>query len=298
MRPRASCVPICVALESCGIEPSASLAPANRVAPVPHSGCSMQHRSRELRPSSTQSTALQLAKCPRLSFAPPAFAAPVTAKPHLSLSSFTQPPATHRIDLESGEQGSQEARKIPLDPLGIEVNQICYTSKDGTRIPMFVVHQARLELTGDHPTWPTGCGGFLAALTPAVRSDGCHVVRARRRLCDGEFEGRKRVRRTLASCRHVGEQTERLRCVHRCCRVAAERGCTNPSRLAIRGYSDSGLLVAAALTQRPDLFRAVMCGFRELDMVRFYTFTAINNLADLLWTPRRPCRQPLPRKAW
>ena len=51
-------------------------------------------------------------------------------------------------------------------------------------------------------------------------------------------------------------------------------------------------LTGAALTRRPDLFRAVLCGFPERDMVRFYTFTAINNLPDLLWTPRRPRRQP------
>ncbi|MGD8698538.1 MAG: prolyl oligopeptidase family serine peptidase, partial [Gemmatimonadales bacterium] len=58
-------------------------------------------------------------------------------------------------------------------------------------------------------------------------------------------------------------------------------GYTDPSRLAIRGYSNGGLMVAAALTQRPDLFRAVLCGFPDLDMVRFFTFTRTNNLPAL-----------------
>jgi prolyl oligopeptidase len=58
-------------------------------------------------------------------------------------------------------------------------------------------------------------------------------------------------------------------------------GYTNPERLAIRGYSNGGLLVGSALTQRPDLFRAVLCGFPDLDMVRFYTFTETNNMPAL-----------------
>jgi len=57
---------------------------------------------------------------------------------------------------------------------------------------------------------------------------------------------------------------------------------TNPDRLAIRGGSNGGLLVGAALTQRPDLFRAVLCGFPDLDMIRFYTFTETNNMPALL----------------
>jgi prolyl oligopeptidase len=60
-----------------------------------------------------------------------------------------------------------------------------------------------------------------------------------------------------------------------------ETGYTNPKKLAIRGYSNGGLLVASALTQRPDLFRAVLCGFPDLDMVRFFTFTETNNLPAL-----------------
>ncbi|MGD8698811.1 MAG: prolyl oligopeptidase family serine peptidase, partial [Gemmatimonadales bacterium] len=87
-------------------------------------------------------------------------------KAFLTLSSFTQPAITYRIDLDSGERDVWTQRNVSFDPAGFEVKQVWYPSKDGTRIPMVLVHRAGLDLTGDHPTWLAGYGGFLAALTP------------------------------------------------------------------------------------------------------------------------------------
>ncbi len=199
----------------------------------------------------------------------------------LSLSSFTQPPITYRVDLDSDERAVWRESGVPFDPTGIEVSQVWYTSKDGTRIPMFLMHRSGLNLTGDHPTWLSGYGGFLAALTP--RFDPMAVawverggVYAMANLRGGsEFGERWHRAGMLENKQNVFDDF-----------IAAaewliERGYTKPSRLAIRGYSNGGLLVGAVLTQRPDLFRAALCGFPDLDMVRFFTFTRTNNLPAL-----------------
>ncbi|UCC73786.1 MAG: S9 family peptidase [Gemmatimonadota bacterium] len=199
----------------------------------------------------------------------------------LSLSSFTTPPVTYRIDLETGEREVWQKSDIPFDPQGIVVRQVWATSKDGTRVPMFVMHKDGIELDGDHPTWLAGYGGFLAAITPRfdvmaalwVERGGVYAVA---NLRGGSEFGEEW---------HRAGMLENKQNVFDDFIAAAEwlvnNGYTNPDRLAIRGYSNGGLLVASALTQRPDLFRAALCGFPDLDMVRFYTFTQTNNLPAL-----------------
>lgn len=199
----------------------------------------------------------------------------------LSLNSFTTLPVTYRIDQETGEREVWQQRKVPFDAAGIEVKQVWYTSKDGTRVPMFVMHREGLELTGDHPTLLYGYGGFLAALTPRfdpmaaiwVERGGVYAMANLRG--GSEFGERWHRNGMLENKQNVFDDFV----------AAAEHliaeGYTNPTKLAIRGYSNGGLLVMSAMTQRPDLYRAVLCGFPDLDMVRFYTFTETNNLPAL-----------------
>jgi prolyl oligopeptidase len=202
-------------------------------------------------------------------------------KAFLNLTSFTQPSITYRVDLETGEREVWRERNVDFDAAGIEVKQSWYTSKDGTRVPMFVMHREGLELTGDHPTWLYGYGGFIAALTPRfdpmvaawVERGGVYAMANLRG--GSEFGERWHRAGMLGNKQNVFDDF-----------IAAaeyliETGYTNPKKLAIRGYSNGGLLVASALTQRPDLFRAVLCGFPDLDMVRFFTFTETNNLPAL-----------------
>ncbi len=202
-------------------------------------------------------------------------------KAFLNLSSYTSPPVTYKIDLETREREVWEDREVPFDPAGIEVEQVWYESKDGTDVPMYLIHREGLELTGDHPTMLYGYGGFTSAMTPRfdptaavwVEQGGVYAVA---NLRGGtEFGERWHREGMLENKQNVFDDF-----------IAAaewliDTRYTNPERLAIRGGSNGGLLVGAAITQRPDLFRAALCLFPDLDMVRFYTFTETNNLPAL-----------------
>jgi len=202
-------------------------------------------------------------------------------KVSLTLNSFTTVPVTYRIDLESDEREVWQERDLPFDPTGIEVKQVWYTSKDGTRVPLWIMHQEGLELTGDTPTMLYGYGGFLSQLTPRFSAIAAIWVErggvyAMANLRGGsEFGERWHRAGNLENKQNVFDDFI----------AAAEyligEGYTNPDKLVIRGASNGGLLVGSALTQRPDLFRAVLCGFPDLDMVRFYTFTENNNMPAL-----------------
>jgi prolyl oligopeptidase len=171
---------------------------------------------------------------------------------------------------------------VTFDTHDYNVEQVWYSSKDGTQIPMHIVHRSDLELTGDHPTLLYGYGGFTVALRPGfsafaavwLERGGVYAVANIRG--GNEFGERWHRAGMLENKQNVFDDF-----------IAAaewliDNGYTHSERLAIRGGSNGGLLVAAALTQRPDLYRAVLCAFPDLDMVRFYQFTATNNMPALL----------------
>jgi prolyl oligopeptidase len=203
-------------------------------------------------------------------------------KAFLTVSSFTQPPVTYLLDLKNHEKEVWDERKVDFDPLGILVQQVWFDSKDGTKVPMFVVHREDIQMDGNNPTLLYGYGGFNSAQTPRFDTFGAVWV----------GEGGVFAMANLRGGSEFGERWHRAGMLENKQNVfddfigAAEwliaNKTTRPERLAIRGGSNGGLLVASALTQRPDLFRAVLCGFPDLDMVRFYTFTKTNNLPALL----------------
>jgi len=200
----------------------------------------------------------------------------------LTLQSFTTPETVWRVDVATGARVVEDAPEIPWDAANIEVERVQATSRDGTRVPIFLVHKRGLVRDGRTPALLTGYGGFYAAskpsFTPAaaiwVESGGVFALATLR----GGSEYGERWHRDgmLENKPHVFEDFL----------AAAEwlvaNRYTRPERLAIMGASNGGLLVGAALTQRPDLFRAVLCGFPDVDILRFYAFTANNNQPALL----------------
>ena len=199
----------------------------------------------------------------------------------LSVTSYTIPQETYLLDLASGTRTLWNRDDVSFDSAGVVVHQVWYTSKDGTRVPMFLIHRADTPLDGQRPTLLTGYGGFNSATTPRFNAriivwlehGGVYAVANLRG--GSEFGERWHRDGMLENKQHVFDDFI----------AAAEwliaNKYTNSKRLAIHGESNGGLLVGAALTQRPDLFRAVLCGFPDLDMVRFYTFTKTNNLPAL-----------------
>ena len=156
------------------------------------------------------------------------------------------------------------------------------TSKDGTRVPVFVAHKRGLARTGATPTLLFGYGGFYAGQRPSfsplsaawIEAGGVYALAILRG--GSEFGEPWHRAGMLTNKQHVFDDfiaaSEWL---------IAERY-ASPATLGIRGTSNGGLLVGAALTQRPELYRAVFCGFPDVDILRFNQFTTNNNMPALL----------------
>jgi prolyl oligopeptidase len=197
-----------------------------------------------------------------------------------SFTSFVVPTTIYRYSAAEGRQEEWARVKVPLDPSQFQVEQVWYESKDKTRVPMFLVHRKRVQRDGTNPTLLTGYGGFNLSRTPAfsasaavwVEHGGVYALPNLRG--GGEF----------GEAWHEAGMLEKKQNVFDDFIAAAEwliaHKYTNPSRLAISGGSNGGLLVGAAMTQRPDLFRAVVCAVPLLDMIRYHKF-----LVARFWVP-------------
>lgn len=190
-----------------------------------------------------------------------------------AFTSFTWPGAVFRIDLETGESQLDWQPEVAFDPASFETEQVWYNSKDGTRIPMFLVHKAGVEPDGDLPVMLYGYGGFNISLTPRfsitntvwMEMGGVYAMPNLRG--GGEFGREWHEAGTIHSKQNVFDDF-----------IAAaewliDNGWTRPERLAIRGGSNGGLLVGACMTQRPDLFGACLPAVGVLDMLRYHEFT-------------------------
>jgi prolyl oligopeptidase len=189
-----------------------------------------------------------------------------------AFSSFTRPLEIYRTSVRTGATARWAQVKLPIDPSPYAVEQVWYPSRDGTRVSMFLVHRKDLRRDGGTPFLLTGYGGFNISMTPSFSSALYPWLEA-----GGGY--------ALPNLRGGGEYGEewhragmgvRKQNVFDDFLAAAEwlvaQGYTRPERLAIRGGSNGGLLVGAAMTQRPDLFRAVICAVPLADMVRYHRF--------------------------
>ncbi|OLT13742.1 peptidase S9 [Actinomadura sp. CNU-125] len=184
------------------------------------------------------------------------------------------PSAVLRYDARTGETTTWASAPGSVEVPEIETRQVVYTSRDGTDVRMLVMSgpASRPDASGPRPAILYGYGGFNISLTPAysasilawVEAGGVYAIA---NLRGGSEEGEEW---------HRAGMRERKQNVFDDFHAAAEKlvadGLTTPSRLAISGGSNGGLLVGAALTQRPDLYRAVVCSAPLLDMVRYERF--------------------------
>jgi len=187
-------------------------------------------------------------------------------------TSFHVPTTIYRYDVRKGDQNVWAKLDVPVDSDKLVVKQVWYNSKDGTRVPMFLVHSSDIELNGNNPTLLTGYGGFNINLTPGFRSTGVLWT---------EYGGVYAVP-NLRGGGEFGEEWHRAGMFENKQNVfddficaaqwLIDNGYTCPSKLAIRGGSNGGLLVGAALAQRPELFGAVVCTYPLLDMLRYQKF--------------------------
>jgi prolyl oligopeptidase len=195
--------------------------------------------------------------------------------------SFTFAPSIYRYDLKGNSTSLWIEVDAPsIDPSRYDVEQEWFKSKDGTRVPMFVVHKKGLEKNGRNPTLLTGYGGFNVSLTPAfsrnaylwMEHGGIYAVANLRGGAEfgedwhraGMLEKKQNVfDDMIAAAEHLISEKY-----------------TDPKHLAIQGGSNGGLLMGAMITQRPDLFRAVVCQVPLLDMIHYQDFQIAK-----LWIP-------------
>jgi prolyl oligopeptidase len=191
---------------------------------------------------------------------------------YFEFKSYTHPPEIFRTSVARGGADPYSRVRLPVDPSLYETEQIFATSKDGTRVPVFVVHRKGAPRDGQSPAILYGYGGFNIAITPSFRGiiypwlerGGVYAEAV---LRGGSEYGEEWHRAgMLGNKQHVFDDfiaaSEEL----------VKRGFTRPSRLAIRGGSNGGLLVGAAETQRPDLFAVVLCHVPLIDMLRYHLF--------------------------
>ena len=188
-----------------------------------------------------------------------------------SFSSFLMSKAVYRVDLETLEYTLFHQHEVPFDPNAFELEQVCFESRDKTRIPMFLVHKRWIERDGKNPAVIHGYGGFGVSLLPTfaahvvpfLERGGIYaVVNARG---GGEFGEEW----------HRAGMREKKQNVFDDFIAAGEwliaEGYTQASRLGCFGWSNGGLSVNAVAVQRPDLWKAVVAGAPVTDLARFHT---------------------------
>jgi prolyl oligopeptidase len=193
---------------------------------------------------------------------------------YYSYTSFTYPTSIFKYDLGTGESVLHEQPDVDFNPEDYETHQVFFTSKDGTKIPMFIVHKKGLERNGKNPTILYGYGGFNISLTPGfspsrivwLENGGIYAQPNLRG--GGEYGKKWHLAGTKTNKQNVFDDF-----------IAAgeyliSEKYTDNNYLAIAGGSNGGLLVGATMTQRPDLAKVAFPDVGVLDMLRYHTFTA------------------------
>jgi prolyl oligopeptidase len=201
-----------------------------------------------------------------------------------AFTSFLVPCVLFRHDTMSGQTTVWRQIAAPIDSGAFTVKQVRYRSKDGTLVPMFLVHRKDVVLDGNNPTLLYGYGGFNISLSPWFAPLAIPFIERGGVFAVANLRGGGEYGETW----HRAGVLEKKQNVFDDLIAAAEylvrENVTSRDRLAISGRSNGGLLIAAVLTQRPDLFRAAICGVPLTDMVRYHLFGAAR-----LWSPEYGC---------
>lgn len=189
-----------------------------------------------------------------------------------SFQSIINPPTIYRYDTETGRSEVFAATKEPFDSGAYEVKQVFYTSKDGTRVPMFIAGRKGLKRDGSERLLMTGYGGFAVSMTPVWNPEYAWWIQQGGWFALPNLRGGNEY----GEAWHKAAMFDKKQNVFDDWFAAAEYlihgGYTSPAHFAIRGRSNGGLLMGAAMTQHPELFGAIWCGYPLLDMLRYQRF--------------------------
>lgn len=192
---------------------------------------------------------------------------------YYTFTSFTYPPTIFKYDIASGTSTEYARPKVLFNPDDYTTEQIFYTSKDGTRVPMFIVYKKGMERNGKNPTWLYGYGGFNISLTPSFAAsrmvwlENGGVFAQPNLRGGGEYGKQWHLAGTKMNKQNVFDDFISA------AEYLIKENFTSPDYLAIAGGSNGGLLVGATMTQRPDLMKVALPAVGVLDMLRYHKFT-------------------------
>ena len=196
---------------------------------------------------------------------------------YYSYSGYTTPPTAYAFDIASGKSSVYRKTHVPMDVSGYVTDEVFYTSKDGTRVPMMIAHRKGIKLDGSNPTILYAYGGFDIPITPGfsaltatwLKMGGIYAVANIRG--GSEYGEAWHHAGMLANKQNVFDDFIAA------AQYLIAKKYTSTPKLAIKGESNGGLLIGAVETQRPDLFGAALPGVGVMDMLRFQDFTIGNS---------------------
>jgi prolyl oligopeptidase len=199
---------------------------------------------------------------------------------YYAFTSFLYPTTLYRYNVATGKTSTYFKPKVAFDPSPYQTKQVFYRSKDGTRVPMFIVAKKGIKLDGSHPTVLYGYGGFNITITPSfnpvlpvwLELGGVYAVP---NLRGGGAYGQKWHKAGM-----LGNKQNVFDDFAWAAKYLIKKGYTSAPHLAIQGYSNGGLLTGASITERPKLFGAAYIGHGVLDMLRYQDFSG-----GALWAP-------------
>lgn len=201
-----------------------------------------------------------------------------------SFTSFTYPSVIFKYDIDANQSTEYYRINVKFNPSDYESKQVMYKSKDGTDVPMFIVHKKGLKLDGKNPAWLYSYGGFSVPMQPGFSSSRIILLE------NGAVFAMPCIRggNEFGEDWHKGGMLDKKQNVFDDFISAAEylikEGYTSNELLAIEGGSNGGLLVGACMTQRPELFKVAIPQVGVLDMLRFHKFTVGKG-----WIPEYGC---------
>ncbi len=197
-----------------------------------------------------------------------------------SFTSFTYPSAVFKYEIVSGKTTIFQKPEVKFNPDDYETKQIFYTSKDGKKIPMFIIHKKGLVLDGNNPTYLYGYGGFNISLNPSFSVGRLIILENVGVLAIANLRGGGEYGEDWHKDGMLSKKQNVFNDFISAAEYLIANKYTSSQKLAIAGGSNGGLLVGACMTQRPDLFKVALPAVGVMDMLRFHKFTIGH-----AWTP-------------